>query len=86
MKQITEFVALVDIDIDALLLAKPAFFVLYVGVNGANKLAVTALRTVLAAGRMGKLVGQVGNAAVKQKLDMTWQLRKLLNHEILLAH
>ena len=52
MKQISEFIALVNIDVDAMLLAKPAFFVLLVGVNGANKLAIAALSAVFAAGGM----------------------------------
>lgn len=86
MEQVPKLVALVDIDVNALLFAEPALFVLDVGVDGANKLAVTTLGTVLAACGVSQFVRQVRDAAVQQQLDVPGQLRKLLNDQVLLAH
>lgn len=86
MQKVSEFVALIDVNVDSLLFAKPALFVLDVWIYCANKLSVTALGAVFAAGSVSKLIRQICNAAVQENLNMSGQLGELLNHEILLAH
>lgn len=86
VQQVAELVALVNIYVHAWLCSEAAFLVFQVWVYCADELAVAALGPVFALERMGELVGQVGNAAVEQQLDVACQLGELLDHKVLLAH
>lgn len=94
MEQVAELVALIDVHVEASLLVQPALLVLDVGVDGANKVAVAALGMVFAVHRWEPIltpccltfIGQFDDAAIKQQLNVPAKLRKLLYHEVLLAH
>lgn len=86
MKQVAELVALVNVYVHAMLSIQPALLMFYVGVNGTDELAIAAFGSVSTINRVRQFVRQVCDAAVEQQLDMASELRKLLDHQVLLGH